>query len=136
MKLTTEQLQDMKRFVSDRDIVVLAALIDKGTQVKAAKALGITQGTLSARLKRIVRDAQGMGWMPDFGSHNKLPGEGLVSKPKLEPPLPEGGDWLAAGGGEPGCGRCAGFSGTGDNAELSTRIDQEPAVMEGVPDKK
>jgi UDP-2,3-diacylglucosamine pyrophosphatase LpxH len=63
----------MKRFVSDQDIVVLAALIDKGTQVKAAKALGINQGTLSERLKRIVRDAQGMGWMPDFGSHNKLP---------------------------------------------------------------
>lgn len=73
MKITPEQFQDMKPFVSDADMVTVCAMIDMGTQVKAARALSISQGTLSQRLKRIVKEAQVAGWMPDFGSHNKLP---------------------------------------------------------------
>lgn len=73
MKLTKDQLQDMKRFVADADIVTLCAMIDMGTQVKAAKALSISQPALSQRMKRIMQEAQASGWMPDFGSHNKLP---------------------------------------------------------------
>ncbi len=44
----------MGKFLSEDEIAeTLAAMEEHGTQVKAAKALGITQGTLSTRLKSI-----------------------------------------------------------------------------------
>lgn len=74
MKLNQQQLADMLKFLeSGIHADAVAAMFNRGTQVKAAKKLGITQGTLSARLSNAVKKAQLRGWAPEFGSVHKIP---------------------------------------------------------------
>lgn len=73
MNFTREQLVVIRPFVDDRQKQTIDAILKHGTQVKAAKALGITQPALSLRLKTLQRNAQLNGWMPEYGSTHQLP---------------------------------------------------------------
>jgi len=73
MNYTKADLPIMLDFLEKGQRATIQALIDHGTQAKAAKHMGITQSSFQERVARAIKNAQLNGWMPDFASTHRLP---------------------------------------------------------------
>jgi hypothetical protein len=92
-KLQTEVQTLLRYEYGDRDTKILEALLDKGTQGKAAKETGIPKRTLQRRLAAIRKQAQQYGYHEEFPEASTVLDQPIRGKSRLQrfdPPLPDG----------------------------------------------
>jgi hypothetical protein len=71
--MSSEELRPLLEFTTDRQREVLEALIEHGSQRKAAKALGIMHSAVGKALRAAKRKAALQGYAPDIGWNHPVP---------------------------------------------------------------
>ena len=69
---------DLKEFATERQCEIIDALVKHGTQVSAAKALGINIRTLERSIKRAKDNASRRGWSPSHDMNHSVPSTHVV----------------------------------------------------------
>lgn len=77
-KTQTQQYIDLLKFATPGQERTLRAIIEHGTQRKAAKALGLSHGTVSAHMTAVKEAAAVRGVAPEHGMNHEAPSPFIV----------------------------------------------------------